>query len=75
MIQTVSKALLRPESKIMVPLGLVGALLLAYLVYMHKELAEVRRIAEAPSGHTAIMLEQINLRLGRMENLLMQRKP
>ena len=75
MIQTVSKALLDEKAKVMVPLGLLGALLLAYLVYLHQEVAEIRRLAESPSSHTAIMLEQINLRLGRMENLMMKRAP
>jgi len=75
MIRTVSKALLDDKAKVMVPLGSLAALLLAYLVYLHQEVAEVRRIAEQPSSHTAIMLEQINLRLGRMENLMMKRAP
>ena len=75
MIAKVQQALMRPESKVMVPLGLLGALLLAYLVYLHQEVAEIRRLAESPSSHTAIMLEQINLRLGRMENLMMKRSP
>ena len=75
MMRTVSKALLDEKAKVMVPLGSLAALLLAYLVYMHQEVAEVRRIAERPSDLSSIMLEEINNRLSRIETLMMKRAP
>ena len=71
-LKTIQSALIDEKSKVMVPLGVLAALVLAHQVWIHQQVLSLRVQINEPSDQTVTILEDIAQRLMRIEQIMME---